>query len=821
MLQDLLAAARSLRRHPAFTGLAVVTIALGIGATTAIVSVVEAVVLRPLPYPDPDRLVDISHLTKEGARLLGTWHDVVDLRLESEPFEDVAARAVQPFEQVVTAGAGSEPFEVTTLIVTYNYFSVLGVEPAMGRTFTVEDANFAAASDGERAQAPLPAVVISHGLWQRVLGGDPDVSRRPIHLFGGPVQVVGVLPPDFRLLHERRYRDVEGMEVDLFQPLAEGFLARGRPEGRQGRGVLLIGRLREGITYERAQASLDALAARYRAEVPFYGEGELRLPLHPIHDDLKEGTEEIVLVLAGGVLFLMLLVCANVANLMLVRGRMRAGEDAVRSALGGGALRLGSQRLVESAILGVVGGVLGISIGWGAIRAVEALGPRNLPLLDQVEMNAAVLAGALGATLASVVFFGLVSALQVVRRDPAAVLRMDSGRGRVGGQRTMLQLLVVSELALSMVLLSGALTMVRSMAALTSADLGYDAEGLLAFDIAPIGGVGLDPESRRLAIRELEARFERVPGVVSVGRTSMPPLSGRVFSRNFGWTEEVLQRLTERAEIVIVSPGYFRAMRTGLLAGRFFDASDIGAGSPSIIVDEAIARRAWPGEDPIGKYLHVESELGGTIVGVVQSMLLRDYRTENIASGAIHYVEAEPGQIGTFVLRGSGEAATVAGLVRETVRSYDPDIRAYRIQDLSARVRMARAPTRFVLLVMVSLAVIALVVAVGGLFGVISYGVRTRTAEFGLRLALGAEAQTIAGMVLRQALAVTLLGVLLGLGGTLLSARILASVAYEVSPTDPLLLAATSVILAAASVIACYAPARWAGARDPVRALAS
>ena len=543
------------------------------------------------------------------------------------------------------------------------------------------------------------------------------------------------------------------------------------------------------------------------------------MPLHPIRDDLTEGTGGIVLVLAGGVMFLMLLVCANVANLMLVRGQIRSGEDAVRSVLGCGNLRLSSQKFWESSIMGLGGGALGIALGWVAIRAVEVLGPRNIPLLSQVEMNAPAVFFGIAVTMAAVVVFGLIPALQVWRLDLARILRIDAGRGSVRGRRTLMKGLVISELALSTVLLSGALLMVRSMVALTNTDLGFDAEGVITFDVARLDDESPSFESWQATVRLLEQQVASIPGVTSIGRSSMPPLSGRVFSRNFGWTEEVLERQTERADLTSVGGEYFQTMGTRLLAGRFFDERDRVEGSSSIIVDEAIAQRAWPGEDPIGKRVYYLGE--GIVVGVVESMLMRDFGDEVISVGAIHRPELEVGQVGTFVLRTTVDPASTIRAIRETVRATDPGLTPYRIQDLSTRIRVARAPTRFVLFAMGSFAVIALIVAIGGLFGVISYGVRTRTAEFGVRLALGAEKKAIVAMVLRQGAALALVGVVAGIGGTLLVSRVLASVLYEVSPTDPVLLGVTALILGITSVLACYAPARWASGLDPVRALAS
>ena len=299
----------------------------------------------------------------------------------------------------------------------------------------------------------------------------------------------------------------------------------------------------------------------------------------------------------------------------------------------------------------------------------------------------------------------------------------------------------------------------------------------------------------------------------------MPPLSGRVFSRNFGWTEEVLERQSERADLTSVGGDYFQTMGTRLLAGRYFDERDMVEGSTSIIVDQAIAQRAWPGQDPIEKRLYYLGE--GIVVGVVESMLMRDFGNEVISVGAIHRPEFEVGQVRTFVVRTATDPASTFGAIREAVGAVDPGLTPYRFQDLAARLSVSRAPTRFVLFAMGSFAVVALLVAIAGLFGVISYAVMTRTAEFGVRLALGAEKKTIRAMVLRQGAALALVGVLVGIGGTLLVSRVLSNVAYEVSPTDPFLLGATALVLGITSVLACYAPARWASGLDPVRALAS
>lgn len=815
MFNELSIAIRSLRRDSGFTAIAVLTLALGVGTTTAVFSVIEAIVLRPLPYPEPDRLVDISHMTREGLRLTASFYDAADLRGATDTFEGVAFRASQPSIQILTA-QGIDAFQASALFVSEDYLSLLGAEPFLGRNFVAED--ILPIPDGNEQsleERTATAVIVTYGLWQRAFGADSTLVGRTLEMDGQTVVVVGVLPQDFRLLHERPHRWVKGTSSELFIVIPD-ILAAGRPEGGQGRQVLILGRLHPGVTYERAQASVDAIVARLRDEIPQYADEQLRMPIYPIHRDMTLSARPIILVLAGGVAFLMLLVCANVANLMLVRGYIRSSEDAVRVVVGCGSWQLIRQKLTDSAVLAAAGGVLGVGLAWVAIRVVEILGPRTVPLLDRVELNLAALGFALGMGLVAVLLSGLLPALQVLRVDLVGILGSGGRGGSSRGRRKLMGVLVVSELALSMMLLSGAVVMVQSLVALTRARLGFDAENVITFDLTGFDERYREEETRRTFFRELDEMLASLPGVDAVGRTSMPPLSERVSNTIYGPTPEILEQRLYRADITMVNGNYFEAMGTRLLAGRFFDELELSERSESVIVGETLARRAWGGDDPIGQRIFFGGR-EGTVVGVVESMLMRDYGT--IQLQAIHTPEVFPGSASTYVIRSGLEPESVAASIRSTVESLDPTLVPYAIAQLAERVSLARASTRFVMWAMGAFAVIALLVAVGGLFGVISYTVRTRTAELGIRIALGAEKRTILSMVLGQGAVLSLIGVAVGLAGTLLTARFVASLAYEVSATDPLTLAATAAVLALVAVLACYVPARWASSVEPATAL--
>ncbi|HSW28539.1 MAG TPA: ABC transporter permease [Longimicrobiales bacterium] len=821
MLSDIPAAFHSLRRHPEFTLFAVLTLALGIGATTVVLSVTEAVLLRPLSYPEADRLVDVSNRTAGSPRVGVGGLDVVDLRQATGIFQDVAARHVSVSDLTLRT-EGNQVAQASYLQVTYNYFRVLGVEAVVGRTFVPEDIETGPPADDPNDTPPPRAVVISYGLWQRALGGDPNLEGRSLDVAWTRFRVIGVLPPDFQLLHERRSRWVKGTSAEVFGPLTESALsAPGRRGGPGTRYYLALGRLQPGVSYAQAQAAMDVMAARLRAEYPAHETEKLEVLVNSLQQDLTEGTRSGVFVLLGGVAFLMLLVCANVANLQLVRGRVRAGEDAVRSALGCGRLRLFGQKLWESLLLALGGGVLGVGLAWAAIRVVEAMVPRTVPLMNRIEMNGWAVLFALGAALISVVLSGLLPAYYGSRLDLARELNRESRGSTARGRRRLMDLLVVGELALSMVLLSGAAVMVRTLTALSRTDLGFEPEGVVTFDLNTWGPKYWDdPGAYSVLYRRLEEELVAIPGVERVARTGMPPLGDAVNNATWGWSQEVFDRGTERCDVVYSTPDYFETMGTRLLAGRFFTEAENADPSSSVIVDAKLAGMAWPGEDPVGKQILFGSNAQqGVVVGVVESMLMRDFDAESLEAIHLPLGTNSPGAAATFVLRTRPGVDGLATSIRRAVQTVDPSLEPFQPRFLAERVSSSMGPTRFVLFLMGSFALVALVVAVVGLFGVIAFGVRTRTAEMGIRMALGAEPRGILSMVLGRAALLTLLGVAGGTGAALVLGRFLQAVTFGISPTEPLTLGAMALTLAVVSVLACLAPARWACRVDPVRAL--
>ncbi len=817
MLNDAFSALRSLRRHPVFTSLAVMMLGLAIGATVVVFSVVEAALFEPLPFPEPDRLVELSQRTVNSPRLTVSRLDIPDLRKETGVFEGVGVRSLALFDLTFQAG-GDVPEYATGLSVSYDYLSVLGVQPLLGRTFVLEDALPAPAPEGGEAPPRVPTVVLAYGFWQRALGGDPKVTERPFSIAGRPYTVIGVLPQDFSVRNERRHRWVSGATADVFTLLPEQFFTS--PGSRSARSLMPVGRLQPAITYDAAAAALEVVSTRLRDEYPNYAEEQMHYQLVSMREELTTAYRPILFALTGGALFLLLLVCSNLANLMLVRGWRRAGEDAVRSAVGGGRARLVLQKLTESLFLALGGGLVGLALAWATIRAIGAIAPANIPILHQIGMNARVVLTGLALAALLVALFGMIPAAQVGRLELVRTLNSE-GRGTGSrGRRRLMNGLVVSELVLSVVLLSGAAVMVRSLLAMSKADNGFEAERALTFDLSPYAQEYRSRESRAVLYREAEEKLGALPGVEAVGRSSMVPFSGRIWNGVYSPDRASIMEGGEWADNIVVTDDYFRAMGTRLLAGRFFTPAEMSDSTESIIVDEELAGLAWPGGDPIGKPLYYsEGESEGVVVGVVEHMLMTDFG--NPGREAIFLPEGAhwPGRASTFALRTALPPETLTPAVRQALQAIHPTLVPYNVQKLSDRVALSVAPTRLVVIAMSAFAAMAVLVAVVGLFGVISNAVQTRTVELGIRMALGADKRDIMSMVLREGALLSAAGILGGVLGALLLARFLESLVFGVSPNDPAVLVATALMVGVISMLACYVPARWACQVDPVGAL--
>jgi predicted permease len=817
MQHDLLYALRSLRRHPAFTSLAVLTLGLAVGATVAVFGIVEAAFFRPLPFPNPDRLVELSQRTVNSPRLSVPRVDIPDLRQEVGIFQDVGARGLTVSDLTFQAGA-EVPEHAVALMVSYNYLSILGVQPVLGRSFTIEDALPAVAPEGEEAPSQAPAVMMTYGFWQRAFGGDPAVTERSFSINGTPCNLIGVLPKGFNVRNERRHRWVSGTEADIFITWPEEYFTY--PGPRTARGLLPIGRLQPGLSYEEAEAALEVFSARLRDEYLSFAEEEMHYQFVSMHEELTANYQPILFALTGGVLFLLLLVCANLANLMLVRGWIRSGEDAIRSAVGCGRPRLMTQKMIESLLLALGGGVVGLGLAWVCIRVLRAVAPGNIPILHESGMNGRVALIGLALAILLVVLFGLIPAAQVRRLELASILNSEGRSSGGRGRRRIMNTLVVSELVLSVVLLSGAAVMVRSLLAMTRAENGFEAERALTFDLSPYAQDFRSPEGRAALNREVEERLSALPGVEGVGRSSMVPFSGRIWNGVYAPDRESIEQSGEWADNIVVTEDYFQAMGTRLLAGRFFTPAEMTDSTESIIVDQKLAAIAWPGGDPIGKRLIFNRGGGeGVVVGVVEHMLMVDFGTESREAIFLPEGAYGPWRAVSFALRTALPPETLAPSVRQVLQDIHPTLIPYKFQKLSDRVGLSVAPTRLVVMAMSAFAVLAVLVAIVGLFGVISHAVQTRTVEMGIRMALGAEGRDIMSMVLRQGALLSLLGIVGGVGGALILGRFMESMVFGVPPTDPAVLVATALAVGGVSVLACWVPARWACRVDPVASL--
>jgi putative ABC transport system permease protein len=811
-LHDLRFSLRSLKNSPGFTIVVLLTLGLGIGANVAIFSVVNSVLLRPLPYHEPDRLVHLwtsSPLTPKGPV---SAPDVAAFRQHASLFDGIAAR----FGGWNATLTGIDtPQHVRVGIITHDFFSLLGVAPLIGRGFLPEDGERAHTEEADSVQPP-PAVVLSYGLWQRVFGEDPRVLDRTIEISGWPARIVGVMPRGFRIVRDAQVARTS--DADLWMAI-EWDLSQGNAVQRNMRAV---GRLRPAVDRAQAQAEIDALMAARREAVDEYRAQDMQGLVIPMHEDVVGHIRPALIVLLGAVAFLLLLVCANVANLLLVRGRGRRGEVAVRAALGCGRGGLMRQVLVESVILSLAGGLAGLGIGWVGIQLLLALRPSELPSADGIGVSGAVLLFAFLLSLITAVLFGLLPAIQTGRLNLTEALKHQS-RGTAGGHRRgLLNGLVVVEVGLSLVLLLGAGLMLRSFSALQETNPGFDPDGVLTFAVNLYGPQYRPEEARIGFFREMQERVGALPGVKAVGSNYMLPLAGGLWTGAYAYDEETEARWpSETANVRIVTPGYFRAMGTRLLAGRDFTEQEMAEPLPVMIVDEKLALRAWPGQDPIGRTITVEDFGKRTkleVVGVVEHVRVQDLDADGEETVYWSFGSRPFNQMKVAV-RASGDPSRLMALIREEIRLMNPALALYQVSTMREIVDEMMAPTRFLVVLMGVFGGLAMTVAAVGLYGVIAYAVRQRTSEIGVRVAFGAEKRRILSLVVGQGLRLTLLGLVLGMGGAAIMSRFIGSVLYGVSATDPKTMGTVAVILAVVAAAACYVPARRASLIDPIVAL--
>lgn len=818
ILTDLRYALRSLYGNRGLAAVALLTIALGIGANSAIFSVVRAVLLRPLPYQHPEELVVVwsNLVARDLPKFPLSPPDLRDFQEQLTRFDDFAG--VATFTQTLT-GADGPAEQIQVGGITWNFFRVLGVSPARGRDFLPED-GAPLTQDVDPTTLPPTAVVLSHELWQRRFGGDPDIVGQTLEVNQNPVQVAGVLPAGFRIYFGPGAGLAE--EVDLWTVLridVDAWAAR--------RNVIwrVVGRMSKGTTVAQAQAEMDALAARFREDDNLRETAQMRLDVVPMIEDLTAGIRPVVLALLGAVVFVLLIACANVSNLLLVRAVAREREFAIRSAMGGPRSRLLRQLLLESGVLAAGGGLLGLGVAVGGIRLLLALRPANLPRMDTVGIDPWVLGFTTAATLASALIFGIVPALEASRPRVADALR-DRGLSSVlGRQRLFRNGLVVGEVALSVMLLIGAGLMIRSFVALHRVDPGYDTADLLTFQLSLPGNRYSNAE-REVFQRTLKERLTALPGAVSFTGVFPLPLVETLFSGRYG-PEAALtdESLYGQATYRVVLPGYFETMGTRIVEGRVFTEAEHADSSLVVVIDDKLARILWPGESAVGKRMLVRATTLDPqfveVIGVVgherSQTLAADgqetvYLTDRYAGGprALHYV-----------LRTSTDPTALMGPVRRVVEEMDPQLPVADMRTMEARVQQAMTGTRFALVLIGVFGLIALVLASIGIYGVLAYSVRHRTAEIGVRMALGAQAQSILGLVVRQGLGLTAVGLGAGLLAGFWATRLMTSMLVDVAPTDLPTFGAMAGVFVLVAAVACWIPARRATRVDPMTALRS
>ena len=813
LAHDLRLAFRALRRTPGFAIAAVGALALGIGATSTIFTVVNGVLLRPLQYEAPDRLANIWNDLGEGAQSLPAVSplDFRDYQRRSRAFEDFAAAAEGNVANLRGNLTGDgEPERADVVTVTANFFPLLGVRPMLGRQFLPEE---------EALNGPH-VVMLSHRLWQRRFAGDPSLVGRTVQIDGVAHEVVGILPRSFTLqLPTEAFQVSDG---DLWVPIQFDY---GQPLPRNLTFFTVFGRLAPGVTFEQAQAEMDLIARQFRSEFKEHAASKLRIRAVPLHYDVVKHARPALLVLLGAVGMVLLIACANVANLLLVRGTTRRAEFALRTALGASRGAMVRQVLTESLLLAVAGGVLGLGITLLALAVLRRLHPANLPRLADVQLDTTVLLFTAAICAVTSVLFGLVPALRAAGTDPQEHLKSGGRGGSAGDRRGARSLLIMAEVALSVVLLVGAGLLIRSFVALQRVDPGYDAGDVLTFELSMPFGQYQGGAARRAFFRELTGRLEALPGVTSVGMVSQLPLTGSGPLSPFAYDEETARNFESvTADGRNISPEYFEAMDAKLIAGRTFSYQDSAGTPPVIIIDETLAQLAWPGENAVGKQLQLaptgEENAFAEVVGVVEHM-----RQHDLTRDVLHQIYYPVGQgtptTMTFVVETALDPVSLVPTVRRTVESMDPDLPVSRLTPMTTYLSEGRAQARFSLVLMSVLGAVALLLTAVGVFGVISYSVSQRTREFGIRLALGEDPRQTKLSVVRGGMRLVLLSIGIGLAGSLVVTRLIAGLLYEVRPADPITFGGIGLLLALVALLACYLPARRATRVDPALTLRS
>jgi putative ABC transport system permease protein len=800
--QDLRYGARMLAKNPGFTLIAVVTLALGIGANTAIFSVVNALLLRPLPYTEAERLALLAQRSSDGERQGAPYPNFEDWRTRTQSFSGMAMSGPETFNLTGV----DNPRRLSGRRINWNFFALLGVQPQLGRLFTEADDRYGASR----------AVVISHGFWQRQFGGAADVIGKAVSLTSETYTVIGVTPPSFEYFEAT---DVY-VPIGLFLAPNSGIADRGSSFG----GMYAVARLKPGVTIEQANNEMMALARQLEREYPKVNEG-MSARAERLQDVMSERVRRSLWVLLGAVGFILLIACINVANLLLARAAEREKELAVRLALGAGRWRIVRQLLSESMLLAGMGATGGLLLGPWMMAGLLALAPTTIPQLNRVGLDTAVLFFTLAIAALTSLLFGLAPALRASKTDLQTALK-DGGRLTAGAAREgMRKALLIAEVGLSLVLLAGAGLLLRSMYNLLRVDLGFDADNLLTMRFE-LSDKKYNPQTGRIFYDECLARVQGVPGVRSAALSQSLPIEGSYWDSVFTVADKPAPSRANlpASDYLRVSENYFETMGIRLLRGRWFNAADTPESTPVAVINERLARLIWPNEDPIGKRIKQGfPEYNGAwreVIGVVNDVKTSGVDRPTTMQTYVLFSQT-PGTFLGLIVRTQGNPLAVAAPIEQAIHTVDKDLPVYAVWTMDQLLSNSLAERRLTLVLLSSFAALALLLASVGIYGVITYTVRQRTRELGIRLALGARARDVLWLILRQGLKLTLIGVALGLTVSFALTRWMESLLFRVRPTDALTFGGIAVALLSVALVACWIPARRATKVDPLIALRS
>src|SRR5262245_9049492 len=817
MWLDLRYGGRMLIRNPGFTVIAVLTLALGIGANTAIFSVVNAVLLRPLPYDESERLVNLMEHTQEFGTMAVSWPDFVDWRAQQTVFDQIG---IYNFDNYNLTGHG-DPEQLLAAQASADLFATLRAKAALGRSFTEKEDQPGAAQ----------SVVLSNELWQRRFGGNPNILNQTIMLNASLYTVVGVMPPNF-LFHD---------SPDIWVPVGSlsnqpDWQARGRHPG-----LTAIGRLKAGTSLEQARTAMNNIAARLGQQYPDTNR-DVRVEITPMLEMYVGSVRRALWILLGAVGLVLLIACVNVANLLLARATLRQRELAVRAALGASRWRVMRQLLTESALLAVMGGALGLLLANWGIKLILNISPDSIPRADEINLDGHVLAFTMVVSLLTGIIFGLAPGIKTSRVDVQAMLK-ETARSMTVGRRWLRHSLVIIEIALTLVLLAGAGLLLRSFYLLQQFNPGFVTEHVLSFrmNLPPEKYAG---EQQRINFfHQVLENLRALPGAQGVAVGSRVPIdSTGMWQTQFLPVGQAMPKSGQvpSMEVAVVSPDYFRTLAIPLLRGRYFTEQDnrldlreetlqgrtpfqrMVAGLKVIIVDEEFARRHWPNEEAIGKSVRFSNDSSGpfaTVVGIVGRVKLNGLtRDPDLVQGYFPLLQVPSSGV-TFTVKTAVEPEQLVAAARQQVFAIDREQPVSQIRTFTQMRDTAVAPQRLNLLLLGLFAAVAMLLALVGIYGVMSYGVTQRTHEIGLRMALGAQRSSVLRLVIKEGMTLAGTGVLLGLGGAAVLTRLMKTLLFSVSTTDPLTFAVVTLLLTSVAMLACFVPARRAMNVDPMVAL--